>query len=152
MCVAMIAAAGFVISTPPVAVAQAGTAGTIPASQLIQPADLAKTLQGAGKKPVILQVGSHMLFTQGHIPGSEYVGAASTADGLQKLRDRAKSLKKNEAIVLYCGCCPWNHCPNIAPAYNELHKEGFSNVKVLYIASNLGADWVYKNYPTAKGD
>jgi hypothetical protein len=29
---------------------------------------------------------------------------------------------------------------------------GFTNVKVLYIANNFGADWVEKGYPVAKGD
>jgi len=29
---------------------------------------------------------------------------------------------------------------------------GFTNVKVLYIADNFGADWVDKGYPTAKGE
>ena len=28
---------------------------------------------------------------------------------------------------------------------------GFTNVKVLYIADNFGTDWVYKGYPTIKG-
>jgi hypothetical protein len=28
---------------------------------------------------------------------------------------------------------------------------GFTNVKVLYIANNFGADWVEKGYPVAKG-
>ena len=149
LCVPVAIAALVVFGAPMQARAQASS---IPKSGLIQPADLVKTLQGSGKKPVILQIGPHMLFTQAHIPGAEYVGAASTPDGLEKLKARAKTLKKTDAIVLYCGCCPWEHCPNVAPAYDELHKEGFSNVKVLYIASNFGADWVYKGYPTAKGD
>jgi len=55
-------------------------------------------------------------------------------------------------IVLYCGCCPWNHCPNVKPAYDALQAMGFRNLKVLYIANNFGADWVDKGYPTAKGD
>jgi hypothetical protein len=29
---------------------------------------------------------------------------------------------------------------------------GFTNVKVLYIADNFGADWVNKGYPVAKGE
>jgi len=134
------------------ALAQPGTASSIPKAGLVQPADLVKTLQGNGAKPVILQIGPHSLFAQAHIPGSEYVGGASTPEGLEKLRTRVKTLKKDAAIVLYCGCCPWEHCPNVAPAYNELQKLGFRNAKVLYIANNFGADWVYKGYPTAKGD
>jgi thiosulfate/3-mercaptopyruvate sulfurtransferase len=152
ICVRVIALLSVAFLATGAALAQAGTASSVPQSKLIQPADLVKALQAGGKKPVVLQIGPHMLFTQGHIAGAEYVGAASTPEGLEKLKGRAKTLKKTEAIVLYCGCCPWEHCPNVAPAYEELRKEGFSNVKVLYIASNFGADWVYKGYPTAKGD
>ena len=88
---------------------------------------------------------------QAHIPGAEYIGAASSPQGMQALRTRVKPLAKNTSIVLYCGCCPWSHCPNVRPAYNQLHKAGFSNVKVLYIADNFGTDWVDKGYPTIKG-
>ena len=88
---------------------------------------------------------------QAHIPGSEYLGAASTPQGLASLHDRVKPLSPKTFIVLYCGCCPWNHCPNVAPAYAELQKLGFSNVKVLYIANNIGMDWVDKGYPVVKG-
>ena len=77
--------------------------------------------------------------------------ATTTPQGIQSLRTRVKALPKTTFIVLYCGCCPWNHCPNVRPAYNELHKMGFSDVKVLYIADNLGADWVDKGYPTIRG-
>jgi hypothetical protein len=119
---------------------------------LINPEDLAKTLQAkTGTKPLIFNVGPYLLYVQAHIVGSEYLGAASTPQGLASLRDRVRSLPPKAAIVLYCGCCPWNHCPNVAPAYAELQKLGFSNVKVLYIADNIGADWVDKGYPTTKG-
>ena len=120
--------------------------------QLITPEDLVKTLQAKkGTKPLIFNVGPYLLYVQAHIPGSEYLGAASTPQGLASLRDRVKPLSPKTFIVLYCGCCPWNHCPNVAPAYAELQKLGFSNVKVLYIANNIGMDWVDKGYPVAKG-
>jgi rhodanese-related sulfurtransferase len=100
----------------------------------------------------MIQVGSHVLYTQAHIPGSEYIGPASSETGLQSLRKRVESLPRNKFIVLYCGCCPWSHCPNINPADDALHAMGFSNVKVLFIADNFGADWADKGYPVAKGD
>jgi thiosulfate/3-mercaptopyruvate sulfurtransferase len=121
-------------------------------AQLITPEDLVKILQTPdGSKPLILNVGPSLLYMQAHIPGSEYIGATSAAQGLQALRDRAKPLPRSTFIVLYCGCCPWSHCPNVRPGYNELHKMGFTNVKVLYIADNIGTDWVDKGYPTIKG-
>jgi len=135
------------------ATAQTAQSALPPGSpQLMNPEELVKILQAKkGEKPLILNVGPYLLFVQAHIPGSEYVGAASTQQGLASLRDRVKALPHKTFIVLYCGCCPWNHCPNVAPAYDELHRMGFSSVKVLYISNNIGADWVDKGYPTDKG-
>jgi hypothetical protein len=131
----------------------AGQATAIPASWQITPEDLVKLLQSSPEpKPLMIQVGSHVLYTQAHIPGSEYIGPASTEAGLQQLRKRVAMLRRTQLIVLYCGCCPWIHCPNVEPADNALHKMGFRNVKILYIAENFGNDWVNKGYPTAKGD
>ena len=100
----------------------------------------------------MIQVGSHVLFSQAHIPGSEYMGPGNTASGLQQLRKRVELLPKKKFIVLYCGCCPWNHCPNVQPAEEALRAMGFTKVKVLYMANNFGMDWVDKGYPVAKGD
>jgi thiosulfate/3-mercaptopyruvate sulfurtransferase len=128
-------------------------ASLIPNSRLITPGDLVKLLQSpTSEKPLLFQVGSHVLYSQAHISGSEYVGAASTTTGLQKLRERLESLSRKRFIIIYCGCCPWSHCPNIKPADDVLQAMGFTNVKVLYIANNFGADWVDKGYPVAKGD
>jgi hypothetical protein len=122
-------------------------------SQLINPEDLANLLLAPkGQKLLILNVGPHLLYMQAHIPGSEYMGAGSSSQGIDSLRRRVKPLPRNLFIVLYCGCCPWNHCPNVLPAYKELHKQGFTNVKVLYIADNFGSDWVNKGYPTIRGE
>jgi thiosulfate/3-mercaptopyruvate sulfurtransferase len=120
--------------------------------QLIQPAELAKVLQGStGQKPLVIQVGFRTLYEQAHIPGSEYVGPSSQAEGIRELHKRVQGLPRNRPIVLYCGCCPWSHCPNVQPAYHELQGMGFRNVKLLYIANNFGADWVDKGYPVSKG-
>jgi rhodanese-related sulfurtransferase len=125
----------------------------IPRGQLVTPEELAKSLQsGKEQKPLLFQVGAHTLYAQAHIPGSEYLGAASSEAGRQQLRQRVKALPHNTPIVIYCGCCPWSHCPNLHPAYQELHAMGFTNVKALYIADNFGTNWVNKGYPTAKGD
>jgi rhodanese-related sulfurtransferase len=119
---------------------------------LLQPDALLPLLQGnASDKPLVLQVGSHVLFSQAHIAGSEYAGPGSQAAGLQLLRDRVAGISKDKPIVLYCGCCPWNRCPNIGPAFHLLHELGFTRVKALYLANNLGADWVDKGYPVERG-
>ncbi len=119
--------------------------------QLITPEELVNVLQSGDAKPLILNVGPWLLYRQAHIPDAEYIGAGSEKEGIETLRTRVKSLPHNKAIVLYCGCCPWGHCPNVRPAFKELSTMGFTNVKVLYIADNLGTDWVYKGYPTIKG-
>ena len=128
-------------------------AATIPESALIQPAALAATLQGTSdRKPLILQVGAHVLYVQAHIPGSEYVGPGEEDAGLKTLRARVANLPRATPIVLYCGCCPWDHCRNIGGAFAELRKLGFGHVKVLYLESNFGSNWVDQGYPVAKGE
>ena len=129
-----------------------GQATSIPAARQIKPEELVKVLRTSHEKPVIIQVGSHVLFAQAHIPGSEYIGPASTDAGLQQLRKRVEGLPRTQLIVLYCGCCPWTHCPNVKPAYDALNSMGFTNFKVLYIADSFGTNWVDKGYPTAKGE
>jgi rhodanese-related sulfurtransferase len=124
----------------------------IPQSHLITADDFAKELQAAKQKPVILNIGPRSLFSQAHIPNSEYMGAGSSDAAKQQLKDRVKPLPKNTEIVLYCGCCPWGHCPNVHPAYQLLHSLGYTNVKVIYITGDFGSDWVNKGYPVARGE
>jgi rhodanese-related sulfurtransferase len=127
-------------------------AWAIPAQALVQPSDFAATLTAPhAPGPLILQVGFRKAYEQAHIPGSEYVGAASDEAGLTALRQRVAGLTKNDPIVIYCGCCPWERCPNIAAAYDALLHMGFRKVKVLFIAEDFGTNWVDKGFPTVKG-
>lgn len=146
----------FILGTAAIALTSAVLAyqaNLIPASLLINPDELVKILQPAkGEKPLMIQVGSHVLYTQAHIPGSEYIGPGSSESGLQSLRKRVEPLPRNKFIVIYCGCCPWSHCPNVKPADDALRAMGFTNVKVLFISDNFGVNWVDKGYPTAKGE
>ena len=129
-----------------------GSAETaVPANALIQPADLAAMLQDGKTAPIILQVGFSVLYAEAHIPGAQYAGPTSKVDGIQNLKARVVNLPHDKLIVLYCGCCPWTRCPNIAPAYLQLHAMGFSNLRVLYLANNFGDDWVSKGYPVIRG-
>lgn len=134
------------------ALAQAGTAAQIPAADRMQPSELAQMLKSPGAdKPLVLQVGSHVLYAQAHIPGSEYIGAAAQEAGRKALGERVARLDRATLVVLYCGCCPWGKCPNIDPAYKLMKSLGFTRLKVLYIADNFGTDWVDKGYPVAQG-
>jgi thiosulfate/3-mercaptopyruvate sulfurtransferase len=133
------------------AFAAAKPAASIPADKLVEPAAWAAQLKdGAAAKTLMLHVGFKTMFDQAHIPGSEYAGPGNTGAGLQVLRDRVASLPKNTAIMIYCGCCPWSRCPNMAAAYDVLIEFGFTNVKAMIINDNFGTDWVDKGYPTAK--
>lgn len=135
-----------------IAAGQGGQANSIPTASLMQPAELAKFIQGnAPEKPLIVQVGSRVLYEEAHIPGAEYIGPASSPEGREQLRQRLQSVSRRKVVILYCGCCPWSHCPNVKPAWELVQSLGFSNAKVLYVANNFGADWVDKGYPTAKG-
>jgi len=130
------------------ATGQSGEAGP----WLIQPADLVSILKSAkGPRPLLIQVGFHVLYVQAHIPGSEFIGPASSPDAVRQLHKRAVALPRTQSIVLYCGCCPWSECPNVRPAYKELSAMGFKNLKILHISRNFGEDWVGKSYPVAKG-
>ena len=138
--------------TRPQGPAPASSALSIPQAQLMQPEELVRILKSSQKeKPVILQVGSRVMYAQVHIPGSEYAGPGSTQAGIQSLEDTVSAMPKDRQIVLYCGCCPWERCPNIGPAYKRLHELGFTKVRALYLANNFGDDWVNKGYPALKG-
>lgn len=127
-------------------------AESIPATALIQPAELAAELKKPKAfRPLILQVGFRTLFAQSHIPDAEYAGPGGDDNGLKSLGERVGKLPKDTSIVIYCGCCPWDHCPNIAAAYDTLHGLGFSQLKVLFIPTDFGTDWVNKGYPATGG-
>lgn len=119
----------------------------------ISPEDLVAVLKlPAKKQPLILNVGPRTLYAQSHIPGAEYIAPGSSAQSNAALEARVKNLPHDKFIVIYCGCCPWNRCPNVDPALAQLKSMGFTNVKMLYIADNFGTDWVYKGYLATKGE
>ena len=77
-------------------------ANLIPASRLINPDDLVQILQSAkSEKPLVIQVGSHVLYTQAHIPGSEYIGPASSESGLQSLRKRVEPVCHRQRLLFH---------------------------------------------------
>lgn len=123
-------------------------ASSIPQDRLIQPEALNAELKGGAKDTLILQVGSRVLFDEAHIPGAEYAGPTGRPAGVETLRARVKDLPRDRRIVLYCGCCPWSRCPNIAPAWNLLQAMGFVHVRVLYLSENFGANWVAAGFPS----
>lgn len=126
--------------------AKAG-AEALPKSALMQPSDLVPLLS---KKPMVICVAFPFLYRAAHIEGAVYGGAGSKPEGLATLAALVKDMAKDKEIVLYCGCCPWDHCPNMEPAFNRLKSLGFTRVKALVIATNLHTDWITKGYPVTK--
>lgn len=118
-----------------------------PKTDLLEPAALAKALNTAGAKPVILCVAFPVLYRQKHIIHAEFAGPTGKQEGIDALRAAAAKLPKDSDIVIYCGCCPMIRCPNVRPAYRELRQLGYHNVRVLNIPTNFHDDWVAKNYP-----
>jgi thiosulfate/3-mercaptopyruvate sulfurtransferase len=100
--------------------------------------------------PFIIHVGFSVLYRAAHITGSKYAGPGSTPAGIEELKKEVAGQPRTREIDLYCGCCPWDKCPNIRPAFAALHEMGFQNVKVIQIPENLKADWIDKGYPTDK--
>lgn len=120
------------------------------AGSLIEPDQLAGTLSQSKEKPPVVCVGVKVLYEGAHVPGALYLGPARTADGLDTLHKWAENLSREKMILIYCGCCPWEKCPNIRPAYSELQKMGFTNIKVLHISQDFANDWVAKGFPVDK--
>lgn len=129
------------------------SAATIPQSQLIQPEAFNYDLLVTNSiGPLILQVGSHVMYSQAHIPGALFAGPGSQPSGLELLEKAVASTPKTRQIVIYCGCCPWNRCPNMGPAYKKLRDLGFKNVRALYLANNFEDDWIAKGYLVHRGE
>jgi len=117
---------------------------------LVQPKDVAAQLAG-GSKPVVLYVGPNVLYRSKHIPGAAFAGPGARPEGIELLKNSVASLARDREIVLYCGCCPWDHCPNIRPAVDLLRSMGFRQVKAMYLPTDFKADWIDKGFPVEAG-
>jgi rhodanese-related sulfurtransferase len=110
----------------------------------IQPSDLVARLSA---KPTIFHVGPNVLFRSKHIPSAIYAGPASKPEGLEKLKAAVANLPHDREIVIYCGCCPLERCPNVQPALDLLKQMGFARVKALHLPDNFKTNWIDKGYP-----
>jgi thiosulfate/3-mercaptopyruvate sulfurtransferase len=115
-------------------------------SQLMAPADLAAKLRHPEtNKTLVYSVGPGAL-----IRGSVDMGPAHVKENLDKLKQALEKLPKNADIVIYCGCCPFDKCPNIRPAFSLLVEMKFTNAHLLNIEHNIHTDWVAKGYPSVE--
>ena len=131
--------------------AQASSSDPWEQSQTVVPADLVKELGDTKSAPVIVFVGFQRLFTAGHIHGAQFHGSGGSAEGLGQLKTWAATLPRTANVVLYCGCCPMEKCPNIRPAFSAFRELGFKNLRVLMLPNDFAADWADKGYPYDKG-
>ena len=116
-------------------------------SELIEPGDFVKLL-GAEEKPLhTICVTFPVLYRQKHIPRAQHAGPTNKPAGVEQLRSMVQALPRNTEIVIYCGCCPMEKCPNLRPAYRLLKELAFERIRVLDLPTNFHTDWVAKGYP-----
>jgi rhodanese-related sulfurtransferase len=113
--------------------------------ELMEPAALAAILANGKDVPVILSVGPGAT-----IPQSKHIGMTNEDANLASLKKSLAALPKTQPVVIYCGCCPFEHCPNVRPAIAVLKELQFANYKLLNLPKNLKTDWIDKGYPTVK--
>jgi len=129
--------------------AESAAPGDAWSSSLVEPAALAKELASANK-PVILCTAPTFMYHAGHIPGAVLHGPMSEPKVHDELVAWAQPLPRNTRIVVYCGCCPLDVCPNVRPAFKQLKEMGFTDVRVLNLATNFPTDWTGHDYPVER--
>jgi hypothetical protein len=122
-------------------------------AQVVKSADLAKEIADAKgtNRPVVVCSGFQVLYEGAHVSGAVFHGPASNREGLDDLKRWAQGIPRSSNVVVYCGCCPFDHCPNIRPAFEMLHSMGFQHLRVLMLSNNFAQDWVSQGYPVEKG-
>jgi hypothetical protein len=111
--------------------------------QLLQPSELATVLKDNKELPVIFSIGPGAV-----IPHSKDIGMIKEEENMKKFREELQNLPKETSIIIYCGCCPYEHCPNVRPAIQLLKEMKFTNYKLLDLPHNIKIDWINKGYPT----
>ena len=121
-------------------------------SETMQPSVLAKMLTDKFLSvPTVVFVGFRSLYRGGHVPDASFRGTASTPEGLAELKSWAAAQPRSMDLVIYCGCCPFDKCPNVRPAYTALQSMGFKKIRVLLLPTSFAVDWADKGYPMQKG-
>ena len=120
-------------------------------SQTVQATELNKELADAKTAPVVVFVGFQRLYTAGHVKGAQYHGTGGSAEGIAQIKAWATSLPRSTNLVIYCGCCPLERCPNVRPAFTALRDLGFTKLRVLILPTSFQVDWADKGLPYDKG-
>jgi hypothetical protein len=106
---------------------------------------LAATLKANKDVPIIFSVGPDAI-----IPNSIDIGMVKDEKNLAKFKVQISRLSKSDNILIYCGCCPFEHCPNVRPAIAVLQNMQFTNYHLLDLPHNIKTDWIDKGYPVTK--
>ena len=112
-------------------------------SQLLEPKLLSYKIESGKDLPKIISIGPGTV-----IKNSIEIGECRYNENIENLRTLISTYSKDEEIVLYCGCCPFENCPNIRPAFTLMNELGFKNHKLLNIKNNIKADWIDMGYQT----
>jgi len=120
-------------------------------AQTVLPAALNAELSNPKTAPTVVFVGFGRLFGAGHIKGAQNHGSGGSPDGLAQIKAWAATLPKTTNLVIYCGCCPMDRCPNVRPVFTALRDMGFTKVRVLILPTDFAKDWAEKGYPYDKG-
>lgn len=118
-------------------------------SELIEPSALATKLDSSDP-PYVVCVSDSEPYRSRHIAHAIFAGPGGKPDGIELLKAAASALSKDDSIVIYCGCCPLNKCPNVRPAYRALKESGFSHVRVLDLMTDMESEWYRRGYPSER--
>ncbi|MCZ2225019.1 MAG: rhodanese-like domain-containing protein [Chitinophagales bacterium] len=111
--------------------------------QLLDPAILAQKInQKKVGNMLIVSIGPDAV-----IKGSVEIGPGGETKNINKLKAYLKNVSKDKEVVIYCGCCPFERCPNVRPAFKTLKEMGFKNAKLLNLSNNIKTNWIDKGYP-----
>ena len=111
--------------------------------ELMEPADLAAIIQHPpANPPLLVCVGP-----SGLIKGSVETGPAHDPQNLARLRALLEKENRDREVIIYCGCCPFAHCPNVRPAFSLLKDLKFRHARLLDLSHNIRADWIDRGYP-----
>lgn len=115
-------------------------------NQLMSPAALAeKIVQNRMQHTVVINIGPDAV-----IKNSYNAGPANEEENIIKLKKYLSGISQDKEVVIYCGCCPFDICPNIRPAFKTLQEMDFVNAKLLNIPKNIKTDWIDKGFPINK--
>ncbi len=112
-------------------------------AQLVDPSDLAARLKSpSGVQPLVISVGPSAV-----IKGSTDIGPGKDPQNIEKLKLLLEKQDRKREIIIYCGCCPFAHCPNVRPAFTLLKTMHFTNAHLLNLSHNIKTDWIDHGYP-----